>query len=143
MTDNHPAAGMEFSVNKQTQKNNDVAEMMADLLMASSVKIAYAAAMTDNQLIKDVIIEVRQKISQTLDAYEAAKTTPTPPDAALPTVCDGKEQDAFEEWAKGEKMDVNTHPLHWLFLDKQTYAARRGWEAALNYVQAALRNTKE
>jgi hypothetical protein len=54
--------------------------------------------------------------------------------AALPTTCDGKEQGAFETWAKSHGYDMNTHPLHWLFLDPETYAARQGWRAAIEYV---------
>lgn len=53
---------------------------------------------------------------------------------ALPKSNDGKEQDAFESWAAGEKYDMTTHPLHWLFLNERTYAARQGWKAALEYV---------
>jgi hypothetical protein len=57
---------------------------------------------------------------------------------AVPSICDGKEQDAFEQWAKVEQYDLSTHPLHWLFLDAKTYAARQGWKAALRYVGQAL-----
>lgn len=52
----------------------------------------------------------------------------------LPNVCDGKEQDEFEKWAASQQYDMTTHPLHWLFLDARTYAARQGWKAALEYV---------
>lgn len=57
---------------------------------------------------------------------------------AAPSVCDGKEQDAFEAWATGEKFDMQCHPLHWLFLNGETYAARQGWKAAIEYCAAAL-----
>lgn len=50
-----------------------------------------------------------------------------------PKVCDGKEQDAFEAWAASEMYDMTQHPLHWLFLDPRTYAARQGWKAAIEY----------
>jgi len=56
----------------------------------------------------------------------------------VPTVCDGKEQDAFEAWAKGQGYDMACHPMHWLFLNERTYAARRGWEGALEYVKQQL-----
>jgi hypothetical protein len=58
---------------------------------------------------------------------------------AIPSVCDGKEQDEFEAWAKNAKFDMEQHPLHWLFLNERTAAARRGWKAALRYVQHVTR----
>ena len=51
----------------------------------------------------------------------------------LPRVCDGKEQDAFEAWAASERYVMDTHPLHWLFLNERTWAARDGWKAGLTY----------
>jgi hypothetical protein len=33
---------------------------------------------------------------------------------------------------------MHEHPLHYLFLDEKTYAARQGWQAALRYVALAL-----
>jgi hypothetical protein len=67
---------------------------------------------------------------------EAAQGEQEAAAAATVSVCDGKEQDAFEEWAEAEKYVMNTHPLHWLFLDPKTYAARQGWKAAIEYVNA-------
>ena len=52
---------------------------------------------------------------------------------AVPKRCDGKEQEAFEAWAAAQKYDMERHPLHWLFLNERTYAARQGWAAALEY----------
>jgi hypothetical protein len=76
---------------------------------------------------------------------ESWKKTPlyTAPQAecaprAIPSVCDGKEQDEFEAWAQKEKYDMSQHPLHWLFLNERTYAARQGWKAALEYVERAI-----
>ncbi len=57
---------------------------------------------------------------------------------SVPDVCDGKEQDAFEEWARKEGLDTSFHPLHWLFLDAKTNSARQGWKAALRYVRAKI-----
>jgi hypothetical protein len=62
-------------------------------------------------------------------AGQAAPVAPT-----LPKSNDGQEQEAFEAWAHGERYDMTTHPLHWLFLNERTYAARQGWKAALEYV---------
>lgn len=57
---------------------------------------------------------------------------------SAPDVCDGKEQNAFEEWASKEGMNMERHPLHWLFLDAKTYSARQGWKAALKYARNML-----
>jgi hypothetical protein len=56
----------------------------------------------------------------------------------VPKDNDGKEQDAFEAWAKSEGFDMVQHPLHWLFLNERTNAARKGWRGALAYADAAL-----
>lgn len=53
-----------------------------------------------------------------------------------PADCDGKEQPAFEAWAKSQRYDMHEHPLHYLFMDPKTAAARAGWKAALAYVRA-------
>ena len=45
-----------------------------------------------------------------------------------------REQDAFEEWAQSAGFDMSQHPLHWLFLNEETYAARQGWKEGLVYV---------
>lgn len=52
-----------------------------------------------------------------------------------PQACDGKEQIAFETWASGNRYDMHEHPLHYLFMDPKTNAARQGWNAALKYVR--------
>lgn len=57
--------------------------------------------------------------------------------------CDGKEQEAFEAWAKGQNYDMACHPLHWLFLDSKTYAARQGWAAGLEYATGVARAALE
>lgn|SRR5690606_31285266 len=53
----------------------------------------------------------------------------------VPSVCDGAEQEAFEEFARSEEMDMSLHPMFWLFLDEKTNAARKGWKGALEYVR--------
>ena len=46
-----------------------------------------------------------------------------------------QEQAAFEEWATESRYEMHQHPLHYLFVDKQTNAARQGWKAALAFVR--------
>ncbi len=58
--------------------------------------------------------------------------------ANLPDTCDGKEQYAFEAWATSEGFDMHEHPIHYLFMDKRTDAARQAWKAAIMYCRAAL-----
>jgi len=50
---------------------------------------------------------------------------------AWPKTCDGIEQPAFEEWAKSEGFDMAEHPIHYLFTDPETAAARIAWKAGL------------
>ncbi|MEH3111553.1 MAG: hypothetical protein PGN22_15780 [Agrobacterium cavarae] len=52
-----------------------------------------------------------------------------------PQACDGKEQLAFEAWAVSQRYDMHEHPLHYIFMDPKTSAARLGWNAALQYVR--------
>lgn len=52
-----------------------------------------------------------------------------------PQACDGKEQLAFEAWAVSQQYDMHEHPLHYIFMDPKTSAARLGWNAALRYVR--------
>lgn len=56
----------------------------------------------------------------------------------IPTVCDGKEQEAFEKWAVHNRFNLSEHPLHYLFLDPKTDAARQAWKGALEYVGRVL-----
>jgi hypothetical protein len=53
---------------------------------------------------------------------------------------DGIEQDAFEAWAKAERYDMHEHPMHWLFLDAKTAAARDGWRAGIRHSHARIRS---
>lgn len=46
-----------------------------------------------------------------------------------------EDQQAFEAWAQGERYEMHQHPLHYLFMDTKTNAARQGWKAALQFVR--------
>jgi len=74
---------------------------------------------------------------ESLRAAVSAATKPTADLSAL-AASSPAEVDAFEAWAQGQKYDMSTHPLHWLFLDERTYAARQGWKSALEFVQSLL-----
>lgn len=45
------------------------------------------------------------------------------------------EQKAFEAWAQSLGLNMDKHPLHYLFLDLRTAAARAAWKAALSYAK--------
>jgi len=38
---------------------------------------------------------------------------------------------------------MHEHPLHYLFMNKRTDAARQAWKAAINYCRVALPETQE
>ncbi len=61
----------------------------------------------------------------------------------LPAVCDGKEQYAFEAWAKSEGFDMHEHPLFYRFMDHKTNAARQAWKAAIRYCATTLAPQQE
>lgn len=70
------------------------------------------------------------------DTDTAANDWNTRPSAlveGLVKTCDGKEQLAFEEWANSNHFDMHEHPMHYLFMDKETNAARKGWREAIRY----------
>ena len=52
--------------------------------------------------------------------------------------CKG-EQEHFEAWAKSRRYEMSEHPLHYIFNDPRTDAARMGWNAALAYVREQAR----
>ncbi|MCK2149470.1 hypothetical protein MYE70_10370 [Marinobacter alexandrii] len=78
------------------------------------------------------------KYSGQWQAWQAARALG---DAEPVRVCDGKEQYAFEDFAKSQNMDMHEHPLHYLFLNPETDAARKGWKAAIEYCRAATLST--
>jgi hypothetical protein len=49
-----------------------------------------------------------------------------------------EDQQAFEAWAQGERYEMHQHPLHYLFVDPKTNAARQGWKAALQFARDRL-----
>jgi len=63
---------------------------------------------------------------------------PSPPVAVTgpvewPATCDGLEQEAWEAWARVQRFDMVEHPMHYLFLNERTDAARQGWKGGLVY----------
>ncbi len=60
--------------------------------------------------------------------------------------CEG-EQEHFESWAAKRGYAMHEHPLHYIFMDEKTNAARMGWKAgvawAQSLVQAALSSQTE
>jgi hypothetical protein len=60
----------------------------------------------------------------------------------LPTISDGKEQDAFHAWATTQGLDTNWHSEQQLFLDPRTIAAREAWKAAIAYCRKQALQSK-
>lgn len=52
--------------------------------------------------------------------------------------CSDEEIEAWETWAKGSNLDMGQHPLHYLFLNKETAAARHGWKAGLDFARGVV-----
>lgn len=67
---------------------------------------------------------------------EDTRPAPAATDTGLVSNCDGKEQEAFETWAKTKRYDMHEHPMHYLFLDPKTNAAREGWNEAIRYCRS-------
>lgn len=64
------------------------------------------------------------------------ETLPPVQNVAMP-IASWREQAAFEAWAKESRYEMDQHPLHYLFLDPKTDAARQGWKAAMAFMRAA------
>lgn len=79
---------------------------------------------------KDYGISVEVDPQWILDIAEEIKQT----SGRLPKTCDGKEQEAFEKYAKEKGMDMTTHPLFYMFMHPETNAARSAWRECLDYV---------
>jgi hypothetical protein len=81
--------------------------------------------------------------AEAIIAWNRRTPTPTAPseggagcgagEVDWPRTCDGKEQHAFEAWASANGYDMHEHPLHYLFMDHKTDAARQAWKAGLTY----------
>ncbi|QDB70851.1 hypothetical protein [Pseudomonas virus PBPA162] len=119
------------------------------LLSRAQAEIEYLAECLENVCEDDEELDVAQdikesiavadKIAHLIASAPVSKTAaPVQDESSLPDVCDGKEQDAFEEWATKQGMNMQCHPMHWLFLDTKTMSARQGWKAALKYVRAHI-----
>lgn len=115
------------------------------------VKIIYAALSTDAEPVVEIVEAAspiaREVLGCDIKALVDLRTLPVgtklyaaPPAPAVadwqpPQACDGKEQLAFEAWAVSQRYDMHEHPLHYIFMDPKTSAARLGWNAALRYVR--------
>lgn len=89
----------------------------------------------------DGVVQLADALSNIEDFAKAA--TPPAVEARVPSgwpeTCDGKEQEAWEAWAKSEGLSMECHPLHYLFLNATTYKARDAWKAGLRYASEQAR----
>lgn len=52
--------------------------------------------------------------------------------------CSKEEIAAWEAYGEKAGLDMHEHPLHYLFLDDKTYAARHGWKAGIDWALSLL-----
>lgn len=79
-------------------------------------------------------------VSDLIDNLDAAAIPQQ--DHVMP-IAPWREQSAFEAWAKENRYEMHQHPLHYLFMDKQTNAARQGWKAALQFTRETQQSSPE
>ncbi len=66
--------------------------------------------------------------------HDAARAEQAEPVAALPNIPGlAADPSAFVRWAEPNGYDMTSHPLHFLFLNEKTSAARAGWKAAVDH----------
>lgn len=107
---------------KYTLSNDDILEEIVDFMAKKGV----AASQEEKDRFTSILAALYRD------------TSPVNVTGTIPTVCDGKEQYAFEAWAASERYDMHQHPLHYLFMDKCTDSARQGWKAAIQYVREVV-----
>ena len=134
----------EFEAWMQTRPGYPFAGQFANLMWAAwqaakakpPVNVAKLGKRLAELLDEDQFAECEQLL---LGIGTAQAAQPVREPLPLPSVCDGKEQEAFEAFAISERHNMQTHPLHYLFLNGETNAARQAWKAAINYCQAAIK----
>jgi hypothetical protein len=125
-----------------------IIELLDSLRLATlSAPVAQPASeITDEQIVaalkacdkEDVTQEGwiwRQRIRWGRAVLALATPIAAQPAAAepVPSTCDGFEQQAFEDWALGQRYSMGQHPMFYIFLDSATAGARDGWKAGLEY----------
>jgi hypothetical protein len=95
------------------------------------------AAMCDNCTAEGPAFNDKARAAAAWNRRAAPVSAPIADELAS---CSPQEVAAFEKWAADNRYDMQTHPLHWLFLNERTNAARQGWKAALEFARAALAN---
>lgn len=99
-------------------------------------------ALSDDEIIAEANVgdvAWARGFKQGLKTGQSAATPSASVERMYPATCDGKEQYAFEEWAKREGFDMVEHPIHYLFLNERTDAARKAWKAGLTYAVEQVR----
>lgn len=71
------------------------------------------------------------KIAAAMAEVIATKAPEFLHEEAFPHSNDGVEQEAFEAYARRQRMNLDRHPLHYVFLDEKTATAREAWRNAL------------
>jgi hypothetical protein len=132
---------LDFVCNPPAAPTKTAEGSIADELEFTNLLVSYAEAYGDESDAEDDNSNQYRDAKGALVTYidtllAARKTAPAKLDAL--ESCSAEEVVAFESWAKTQKYDMTTHPLHWLFLDPATYAARQGWKNGLAFARDAI-----
>lgn len=106
-----------------------IAAMHPDKAIELLDKINAQADKIDAQA--DEITALRAKVKSQAEAWDDLLKASTDNN--------GVEQQAFEDWAQDNNYDMHQHPLHWLFLNPKTDAARQGWKGAMGHVKEQIK----
>jgi hypothetical protein len=105
--------------------------------------LAASRQATDDQ--KRAVAVVHHMLRAALATTPAVQAEqPAEPKPAQPNIPGlAADPSAFVRWAEPAGYDMTSHPLHFLFLNEKTYAARQGWNACRDHYAAAPREQAE
>jgi hypothetical protein len=97
-------------------------------------------------LLKTEVVQLRaevERLKQSRDDWkkvaeqrgdEIQASRPRAQESTLPNIPGlAADPSAFVRWAEPKGYDMTSHPLHFLFLNERTYAAREGWNACKHH----------
>ena len=124
-----PGSDIEYLRRRLVMMSDKPTQTQVDALIRRAYKAATMCITKDDAIIRELAATIT-----VLQAERDAAVARAEAAEGLPKPCDGKEQYAFEAWAKENHYDMNEHPLHYIFIDPKTNAARMGWNACIKYM---------
>lgn len=106
----------------------------ANLLFALHDAWPYVHGHCTINSVKNSIVTLMRKHGDFADLIPTTATEPNPPN--LPGLA--ADPSAFVRWALKQQYDTTCHPLHFLFLNERTNAARAGWRAAVTHYKISI-----